>query len=42
MTERGEHCRSGCPTRDHQSYAECLKAARFGIAAGESAPAQFG
>lgn len=34
-------CRSGCRTQDHDSYAECLRAARLGIAAGESAPAQF-
>ena len=34
-------CRSGCPTQDHKTYAECLKAANFGIARGESAPGQY-
>jgi hypothetical protein len=34
-------CRSGCNTKDHASYAECLRAARVGIAAGESAPASI-
>lgn len=34
-------CRSGCDTQDHSSYAECLRAARVGIAAGESAPASI-
>lgn len=24
-------CRSGCKTRDHESYAECLKAASVQI-----------
>lgn len=28
----GEHCRSGCPTRDHSSYAECLRSARVQVA----------
>ena len=36
------NCRSGCKTQDHDTYAECLRAAAIGIAAGESAPAQFG
>ena len=25
------HCRSGCETKDHASYAECLKAANISI-----------
>lgn len=24
-------CRSGCPTQDHNSYAECLESANIGI-----------
>lgn len=24
----GENCRSGCRSKDHESYADCLKAAR--------------
>jgi len=28
----GEHCRSGCRTRDHESYGECLRAARVRVA----------
>lgn len=27
----GENCRSGCRTRDHASYAECLRAANTGV-----------
>ena len=34
-------CRSGCPTQDHESYGECLKDARFGVSAGESAKGQY-
>jgi hypothetical protein len=29
---RGEHCREGCPTQDHDSYGECLRAARIRVA----------
>ena len=35
------HCRSGCPTQDHGSYGECLRDARFGVSAGESAKGQY-
>lgn len=35
------HCRAGCPTQDHASYGECLKAARLGVARGETSGAQF-
>lgn len=35
------HCRSGCPTQDHGSYGECLKDARFGVSAGETAKGQY-
>lgn len=34
-------CRSGCPTQDHATYGECLKAARFGVAAGETSRGQY-
>ena len=27
----GENCRSGCLTRNHRDYAECLADARIGI-----------
>lgn len=26
------HCRSGCPTQDHQSYIECLRDAGIRVA----------
>lgn len=35
------HCRSGCPSQDHGSYGECLKDARFGVSAGETAKGQY-
>jgi len=34
-------CRSGCPTQDHASYKDCLKAAHFGVAKGETARGQY-
>lgn len=34
-------CRSGCRSKSHVSYAECLQAANIGIGAGVSSPAQF-
>lgn len=34
-------CRSGCPTQDHGSYGECLRDARFGVSAGETAKGQY-
>jgi len=34
-------CRSGCRSKGHASYAECLQAANIGIGAGVSSPAQF-
>lgn len=27
----GENCRSGCRTRDHATYAQCLRAANTGV-----------
>lgn len=36
-----DHCRSGCPSKDHASWGECLRAARVGVAGGESAGPQF-
>lgn len=35
------HCRSGCPTQDHASYGDCLKAARLGVAKGETSNGQY-
>lgn len=32
----GENCRSGCPERNHESYAACLKDTTFHAALGES------
>lgn len=29
-------CRSGCPTQDHASYGECLRAANFQVPKQES------
>ena len=34
-------CRSGCKTKDHRSYAECLQAANVTIAATVTSPANF-
>jgi len=34
-------CRSGCKTKDHDSYAECLLAANVTIAATVTSPANF-
>lgn len=31
MSDLGEKCRSGCRTRDHRSYAECLKDGMPGV-----------
>jgi hypothetical protein len=36
-----DHCRTGCLTQDHTSYAECLKAMRVGITPGETSKGQF-
>lgn len=33
----GENCRSGCNTKDHGSYAECLRAADVRVAYTNSA-----
>ena len=38
----GENCRSGCKTKNHDSWGECARAANLTIAAGESAPAFYG
>lgn len=35
------NCRSGCRTKDHDSYAECLLAANVTIAATVTSPANF-
>ena len=35
------NCRSGCKTKDHDSYAECLLAANVTIAATVTSPANF-
>jgi hypothetical protein len=37
----GSRCRQGCETQDHATYGECLKAARLGVAAGETAKGQY-
>lgn len=29
--ELGKNCRTGCKTKDHESYAACLKAANVQI-----------
>lgn len=29
-------CRTGCPTQDHSSYGECLRAANAGVAFGSA------
>jgi hypothetical protein len=34
-------CREGCKEKSHATYRECLKAARFGVAAGETAKGQY-
>jgi hypothetical protein len=26
-----QHCRTGCRTRDHRSYGECLRASHIGV-----------
>ena len=31
-------CRSGCRTKNHQSWGECARAARLNVAPGESSP----
>lgn len=33
-------CRSGCPTQDHASYAECLRAANVTVTAVVNSPLQ--
>jgi hypothetical protein len=35
------NCRSGCRTKNHRSYAECLQAANVSIAATVVSPANF-
>jgi hypothetical protein len=35
------NCRSGCKTKDHRSYAECLQEANVSIAATLTSPANF-
>ena len=39
--EQVNACRTGCPTQDHASYGECLKAMKVGIAAGETSKAKY-
>lgn len=29
--EPGAHCRSGCLTRDHASWGDCVRAANIGV-----------
>jgi hypothetical protein len=36
-----DHCRTGCLTQDHTSYAECLRDARLGVSAGETSKAKY-
>ena len=33
-------CRSGCPTKDHESYAACLKSSGVAVAATINSPSQ--
>lgn len=35
------NCRTGCPTRDHGSYSECLQSANVKIAATINSPLSF-
>jgi hypothetical protein len=35
------NCRSGCDTKNHRSYAECLQSANVTIAATLTSPANF-
>jgi hypothetical protein len=37
----GFNCRAACKTKNHLTYAECMRAAHIGVGRGESAPAQF-
>ena len=34
-------CRSGCPSKDHASYAECLQSANVRVAATMNSPLSF-
>lgn len=30
--ERNPHCRTGCPTQDHESYADCCQGINLNLA----------
>lgn len=34
-------CRTGCKTKDHESWGACIRAAGLQIAPGETAPGQY-
>lgn len=36
QTGRASACRTGCPTQDHESYAQCLKATTYHTLMGEA------
>jgi hypothetical protein len=37
---RSANCRAGCPTQDHEAYAECLRSAGLRVAYSNSASNQ--
>ena len=36
MTELGKHCSSGCLTKDHRTFGECMRSKNVGTAPGET------
>lgn len=37
----GMFCRTGCITKDHYSYGECMRSSRIGISPGETSKGRF-